>query len=236
MTTTQSPAERLYPLVSIACHDRLQIRGGTDYADVQRYKKAMLAGDTFPPITLAEIGGKLYVVDGHHRVEAAAAAGHSHISGTHRRMSLDEAQKAALVANTLHGRRYTQKEQQHAFASFIAEGLHLDTSGDVLPVRTIAALCPVYVFQTISRKLKDLGIDAPRDDIKPWYGTVHDSDGPSPEDLAQDEEIQLQAFRNSLAAAALVYGALSDTARHVAFTDLGAFKDNLVPPKGYLEI
>lgn len=236
MPKTPSAAERLYPLRSLSYHKRLQIRGGTDHATVQRYKKAMQGGETFPPITLAEIGGKLFVVDGHHRLEAAHAAGLPNISGTQRRMSLDDAHKAAVVANTTHGRRLTQKEQQHAFASFIAEGLHLDPSGNALPVRAIAELCPVYSFQTISRKLRELGIDAPREDVLPWRGSSHNDEGPSPEDLELEEEIQLATFRDHLASAASTYGALSDTARRSALMALRELQEGLEPPRGYLEV
>jgi hypothetical protein len=233
---SKAPDARLYPIGAIATHARLQIRGGTDHATVRRYKKAMQAGESFPAITLAEIGGKLYVVDGHHRLEATEAAGLSTILGTHRRMSLDAAHREAALSNAKHARPLNRKEKQNAFASFIEHSLHVGLSGKTKPVRTIAAEFPHYSFQTVSRKLKEMGIDAPREDVGEWRYTTRGSDEPTPEDLELEDAILLGEFRKHLDAATTSYGLLTDASRCIALTALKALMDDLEPPLGYLEI
>ena len=45
-------------------------RTGTDFITIAKYYNAMKAGAVFPKITLAAFAGKMYLVDGAHRLEA----------------------------------------------------------------------------------------------------------------------------------------------------------------------
>jgi hypothetical protein len=224
MPAIASPSARLYPLSSIDTHPRLQVRGGTDPRDVARYAKAMKKGDAFPAITLAQIGPKLYVIDGHHRLEAAYCAGVSNIMATQKRMSLDDAQREALQANHDYARRMSGKEKEAALWGYIQAGLHLDEFGFATKsLRVIAAECPVYTFQHTGKKLNQWGISAPRDDVKPFRPYDRDAeDDLSPEDIAL-EELSLRAvFNEHLKAARASYGHLNDDSRDVA---LAAIRD-----------
>lgn len=231
-----APVATPYPLTAIKVHDRLQVRGGTNPATVKSYANAMLKGEVFIPIQLAEIGGNLYVVDGHHRLEAAHQAGRLTIDATRQRMSLNDAHVAALGSNGGHGRNLTQKEKQAALQGYIDADLHLHcdsddlmvVNGSVKSLRTIAAECPFYHHTHIGRKLKALGIEAPRDDIKPYHpGYREDEDE---EDIALEETIVLTAFRQHLDAAMASYGLLGDTCRATALEALRGLVDALQPP------
>lgn len=213
MRHSQTDAQS-FPLASIKTHPDLQIRGGTDFLTVKRYAQAMQRGDDFPAVSLAEVGGNLYIIDGHHRYDAALAAGKLVIKATKRRMSLREARSLAFTVNQDHGRRLTNKEKQHAFAAYIASGLHLNDEErlDVLPgtvktLRAIAAECPVYDFRTIGKKLKERGINVPRDTVKPFLAhETYPTDGIEPEDLELEQTSLLRTFKERLGVALSSYG------------------------------
>jgi len=217
---------RSYPLASIDIHPRLQIRGGTDYATVKRYKKAMMSGDQFPALQLARIGTKLYVIDGHHRLEAAEQIGVSAILGTERRMSLDAAHRASLLSNQDHGRRVTNKEKRAAFDGFIEAGLHLNALGSPKSLNAILREFPLYSRGHLGKLLQSRNIDAPRDDVAPYrYG----EDEPSEEDWALEDEMLGKAFQQGLEALQETYGLLSDDGRQVALSALRQLVSDLHP-------
>lgn len=203
-----------FPLASIKLHTDLQVRGGTDFNTVRRYALAMREGARFPAITLAEIGANLYIIDGHHRFNAAHQAGEVTIMANKRRMSLNEATREAYASNRDHGRNLSQKEKQHAFTRYIELGMHLDEWGMVKPLRQIAHECPVYAFQTIGRKLTEQGISAPRGDVKPYrYGYDCADNEPSDDDLALDQVSLLATFEEHLASAMASYARLDGKCR-----------------------
>lgn len=47
----------------------------TDEEKVAAYRAAMRRGDKFPPVRVVDYGGDFLIIDGHHRIEAAAEAG-----------------------------------------------------------------------------------------------------------------------------------------------------------------
>jgi len=201
VTNMTKEAVQFYPFDTLKTHERLQPRGGVNEATIQRYVNDMRKGDEFPPIGLARVGPNLYVYDGHHRLEAAHALGRNGINATVTRMTLDEAHRAAIAANLKHGRQMTNREKDHAFAAYIEYGLHLDKAGEVKSCRQIASECGVYSFSHVSRKLKAMGIDAPRDDVKP-FNRHHRGNGDDEFDLAlltsEDDEITASTFYRQL--------------------------------------
>jgi hypothetical protein len=210
----------LTPLQAIDTHPRLQPRAGMRYAEVRRYAALMRKGQELPPLILGKIGKKLYVIDGHHRLEAAHLAGlkaHPTIIRPYR--TLDDAHRAVMRCNQEHGIRMSSADKQHAFAEFIAHNLHLHPSGAVKSVRAIQADFPFYSAGHIWKKLKSMGITAPRDDMKPYNPDGREWDGPSEEDLAEEEAIALHTIRDRLAEAQTAWALLSPQAREVARED-----------------
>ena len=217
------------PLVSIETHNRLQPRGRTNYRRVRQYAAAMSAGQSFPPIIVGRIGKKQYVIDGHHRLEAASLAALQGLPAIIKPFrTLNDAHRAALQCNLGHGKSMSNAEKQHAFREYIAADLHLHDDSDlshipgsVKSLRTIAAECPVYDFRTVGRKLKELGIKAPRDEVKPYRPDADDDwDGPSDDDIATEDTIQLAQFREHLAGVATAIGHLSAVPRDAALHEL----------------
>lgn len=220
-----------FPLASIEIHPRLQPRGRTDHRRVRQYATAMIVGKQFPPIHVGRIGRKLYVIDGHHRLEAAALAGLPTISAiTKSYRTLDDAHRAALQANQGHGKSLSNAEKQHAFAEYIAAGLHLHSGDDLSTVpgtvkslRTIQRDCPFYSVGHIGKLLIELGINASREDVKPYRHSYGDEwEGPSEDDIVDEDGIQLAAFREHLKSAVAALGLLSYSRRTEALDELKA--------------
>lgn len=227
-----SPIDRL-PLDAIRTHLRLQPRGGTDYRTTRRYANIMRQGNEMTPIDVGRIGKALYVIDGHHRLEAAALVGLGSIRAkVQRYRTLDDAQLAALQCNGGHGRSLTNKEKANALRSYVDSGLHLHGSdtldgvpGTIKSLRLIATECPVYSFQNIGRKLKEWGIEAPRDDVKPFDPNRREEwDGPSADEIAEDDQIALKSLQDHLRSAQEAWAMLQPESRDVG---TAAFRDAL---------
>lgn len=224
-----------FPLVSIKTHPRFtSIRGATSHGRVRDYARAMINGDVFPPILLAENGGNLYVVDGHHRFEAAQVAGLPSILGIRRRLSLDAAHLLGLQANTTHGKPMSNTEKASALHSYVDAGLHRFPSGSLKSFRRMAQECPVYTFQSIRRKLLEWEVITPDEDDRNEDEYHHyrlDEDevefGISPDDLAADQATHFSAFLDSLDAAMTSYGLLDDEVASHAYERLKRITDDL---------
>lgn len=182
----------------------------------------MAEGEQLPPIQIGQVGKVLYVIDGHHRFEAAEMAGHATIMAVVRRYrSLEEAHRAALGFNHDHGKKLSNREKQNALQSYITNNMHVygpddldGPPGTVKSLRRIAAECPVYDFRTIGRKLKELGIAARRDDVKPFAAASRGEwNGPTEDDIAEEDEIALKTLRDRLAEAKAAWAILSPNSR-----------------------
>lgn len=57
-------------------------RAGTLRARLQAIEHRLQAGETVPPITVYELGGRYFVIDGHKRVAAAKAVGVEYLDAT----------------------------------------------------------------------------------------------------------------------------------------------------------
>lgn len=229
----------LVPLQAIDRHPRLQPRGGVSYSTIKNYASAMKKGDVFPPLHLGQIGRKLYIIDGHHRFEAALLANlHALPAFRQRYKSLEQAHLAALQCNQSHGKSMTNAEKDAAFRTYVEHDLHLwgeddfpQVPGTVKPLRRIAAECPVYDFRHIGKKLKELGITALREDVVPFDPNRFNREGgPTEDDLAEDEAIGLATFRKHIDAAMGVYGTLSAEGQITALGSLSRLLDALKQP------
>jgi hypothetical protein len=129
-----------------------------------------------------------------------------------------------------HGRPLSNRDKQHAFARYINLGLHLNGEDAVKPLRQIARECPVYDFRTIGRKLNELGIRAPREDVKPYR--LDDTKGwePSEDELALEQLSALTTFRQRLAEAMSSYALLDEAMRAQAFNELNTVVRSLESP------
>jgi hypothetical protein len=102
-------------------HDTLQVRTEIDPKTVEAYARSMKAGSIFPPVTVYQVDGRLFLVDGFHRVEAIEAA--SEAQGKHSPAIMAEitegdmgsAIAAAAVANTTNGKQMKRKEYRTSF-------------------------------------------------------------------------------------------------------------------------
>lgn len=137
--TTNEKQERVVELDEIIRDRRFQVRSRTDAQTVKAYASAMQAGSEFPPVTLAEIDGRLFLIDGFHRFEAAISIGRQSMEASVVTMTEREALKASAVANLTHGLRLTKTEKLNAFKQFIKGGGHLKERGKLKSYREIAS-------------------------------------------------------------------------------------------------
>lgn len=102
-----------------------QVRRQTDHQKVREYARAMANGVRFPPLTVADVDGVLFLVDGFHRYEAYRSLGREWVDADVRQMTLKEALRTSAVCNLSHGLPLTKTEKRRAFKQFIDGGGHL---------------------------------------------------------------------------------------------------------------
>lgn len=118
----------------------LQMReGALRTSDVRGLARAMDEGREVPPIMVARIGRALCVVDGFHRLAAARSLGWESIDALVAPLDLKAARAFARGVNHGHGKRLTPRDKRKAFASYIADGAHLDVRGNLKSGRVIAS-------------------------------------------------------------------------------------------------
>ena len=124
---------------------RLQCRAKLDEENLKDFIEALERGDEFPPIIVFRIRGSLYIVDGHHRLQAALKAGHTEILAVVHDGTWHDAVRAALAANKKHGIRLSAEDRAAAVLLATKE----------LPgesTRAIAELCGIS-HRTVGRVL-----------------------------------------------------------------------------------
>lgn len=222
---------RPVPLQSLSPHETLQLRhGGTHYPTVLKYAEAMKDGDQFPPLDVAQVGKRLYIIDGHHRAAAAETSGRKQIECRVARMSLEAAQALALVANTIHGKPLTTKDKRNIWNAYIAQGRHLlPGSATTRKCKSLATIHReiggTYSRGYISPLLKAMDLKPDQSDVsKPWSSR---DEYLADLEAEETESETLDALRTALSAALDAY-ALLDTpdaraeAQRVAQTTLEA--------------
>jgi hypothetical protein len=124
------PGVELVAVEDITVLRAFQVRTGIDTKTARGYAVAMRAGQTFPPVRLARIRGKLVLIDGWHRIEArrqlaAKATGAKEraewcmVPATIEDMSEGEARWASATANLTHGKPLTRKEKDRVFERYM---------------------------------------------------------------------------------------------------------------------
>jgi len=142
--------------VDIIKNPEWQLREKLNATRVKHYRSVYKSGATMPPITLADIKGKLYLIDGWHRCEAQIELGWSHFDATIMPMSKSEAQWKAASANLTHGESYKKPERKKAFNVFISTKQNKATGGKLMSYREMAVAFggdPSHV--TIRKWVKD---------------------------------------------------------------------------------
>jgi len=107
-----SPKTRILKIDELNFDDDLYPRLKVNWLTAYQYAQAMRAGATFPPILVGKYGGKMYVVDGWHRVKAYEILKEEYIEAiiknysSRREMLVD-----AINANIAHGRPLSVQEK-----------------------------------------------------------------------------------------------------------------------------
>ena len=177
-----------YKIDEIINPDYTQARLGNDKKTIDDYKDLMAEGVTFPPITLmkAKDAEGYYVIDGHHRLEAARALGWVIISG--KEISgeppgtKEDALYLATGANRTNGLRMTNADKRRAVR--LALTIHPDFSD-----RVIAGHCGT-THPTVSKIRKELEgekTDAPAEEIPEPKTVYSEFKNPEPDD--SDSEV-----------------------------------------------
>lgn len=174
------------PIDDVRVHPKFQLRAnGTDPAHVKKLEAVLRDGQELPPIRVARIGKALYLIGGHHRLEAHRRLRRVTVRAEVTRMSLPEAQAAALLENTDHGKAMSRADKQAQWSRYVEEGHHLDASGCAKGSTTIEReLGYMYSRPTIRKRLKGLGVPIDLEEeyphgYKPWRASDDD-------ELAQD--------------------------------------------------
>ncbi|MCZ8261269.1 MAG: ParB/RepB/Spo0J family partition protein [Beijerinckiaceae bacterium] len=119
------PEIEAFPVAEIATQPEWQVRAKLHPGTVEAYAKAYRGDEgQLPPLSLARIGGVLFVVDGWHRLEAAKRAGLARVDG---RIVTEDPQEAlwlAAEANTKHGLPLKPREYRKVLGALIRAGKH----------------------------------------------------------------------------------------------------------------
>lgn len=100
-------------LKDIHFDEDLYPRSGFSWQTAYDYSESMKAGSKFPPITLAMLNKKLYLVDGKHRIEACKNIKKNEIEAyVYKGWSRKKIFKEAVKANISHGRSLSPYEKR----------------------------------------------------------------------------------------------------------------------------
>lgn len=133
-------AEKYVPLGTIIKHKPFQIRKRLDAGAIRRYREMTTAGMVAPPIKVALIRGRHYLLDGWHRMEAGAltTAGDD-VWALVAPMTDKQARWVAADANTGHGVPLKAGEIRGLFGAFIKSGRNKKADGTLMSYRELGA-------------------------------------------------------------------------------------------------
>lgn len=132
--TTEAPPEKpagtvTLSITNIARDKAYQFRLHLDAARVYQYAEQTKAGSPQPPVRVAQIGERLVLIDGWHRLAACDSLGITAVEAVVAQRTHKEALRDALAANQSHGVPYNRKEHLPQFKQFIREKLHVLSNG-----------------------------------------------------------------------------------------------------------
>ncbi len=137
-----SPSTETVQFANIVTLPEMQPRNnGLNLATVRRYKQAMEAGETFPPILLGRFNGALVLADGWHRLEAMTERGlWEAVAEVRYVSSMAEAKLWGYEANRKHGLPLTKAELREMFRVYLkAKRHHGRSRGQFKSYREMAA-------------------------------------------------------------------------------------------------
>jgi hypothetical protein len=136
-------AEEWVPLAEVIPHAPWQVRAKLDEGAIKRYADMTRAGSTPPPILVGRVAGKLYLLDGWHRMEAGALQKMQSVDGVEvlakvATMDKYRAQWEAAQANMRHGVQLRAKDLHEVFKAFIRSKQHVKPDGSLMSYREMA--------------------------------------------------------------------------------------------------
>lgn len=143
-TGTLEWSEEHLPLEAIIRHERWQVRSKLDKSAVKRYMDMTKAGSVPPPIKVGRVKGKLYLIDGWHRMQAGAlsiSSGLTHdceVLALVATMTAAEARWQAASSNLGHGVQYKGQELHGVFKAFVNAEKHVKPNGQLMSYREMA--------------------------------------------------------------------------------------------------
>lgn len=143
---------KFIPFNALAGYLEKQVRGKTNTTTVNNYSRAMRSGEIFPPLSVAEVGGSLILVDGFHRRAAYEQNGEwQALCEIKPCDSLEQALWLAFNANMRHGLPLKSKAKREAFCAYVKAGNHELKNGGFQSYRDIAGAIPGSTHVTIWR-------------------------------------------------------------------------------------
>lgn len=136
--------EDTVPLDDIIKHAPWQVRAKLDDKAIMRYADMTRAGRVPPPIKVARVKGKLYLVDGWHRMAAGALqvsrglGSGQEVTALVADMTQAEALWEAAQANMGHGVPLKAKDLHAVFKAFVRAKKHVKPNGVLMSYREIA--------------------------------------------------------------------------------------------------
>lgn len=143
-------------LDAIIQHGPLQVRTKLDNKAVKHYQDWTKAGREPPPIRLGLVKGKMYLVDGWHRMQAGAlvtrlgqsrpgddfslATGAQEVRALVADMIDRQVRWEAAKANMVHGVPLKPADYRNAFRAFIAAKEHIKANGEYMSLREMGAV------------------------------------------------------------------------------------------------
>lgn len=139
----------------------------TNYRRVIKSVDRDLERIPFPPILVANIAGKLYLLDGFHRLEAHKLECLTKIlAKTIKVETVNDALWQAANANMRHGHPLTQAEKRAAFPRFIRANMHRKAHPDASP--KVIAQRPSPEVMTLGEIAAAFGVGS-KSTIRSWF-------------------------------------------------------------------
>lgn len=116
--------QELIDLEDIIRDGTLQVRDKVDQKTVKKYAEEMGHGQVFPPIKLGRIEGRLFLIDGWHRLAAMRMNGATEEPMLVATMTRQQAHWEAAKPNLTHGLPLKPREKRPVFKAYVKSGQH----------------------------------------------------------------------------------------------------------------